>query len=107
MHMIIALGLLIGLAGSTFAGNPPEVDKKGNQEETEKGMTDISKALTEARAIPHFENGKPAGYRRVPAQANGNYEMLTLKNGDMITAPDPDYVPPVETVEPPKKERVQ
>jgi type II secretory pathway component PulC len=81
------------------ADNTQREAPKVRQEEVDQGMADINTALTEARAIPHFENGKPAGYRRVPAKATGQYEKLGLKNGDIVTAPDPDYVPPTDSAQ--------
>ena len=41
--------------------------------------------LTQARAIPHFENGQPAGYKLIQIVPGSVYEKLGLKNGDVLS----------------------
>ncbi len=52
--------------------------------EIDRAMTNINEILTQARAIPHFENGQPAGYKLVQIVPGSIYEKLGLKNGDII-----------------------
>jgi general secretion pathway protein C len=52
----------------------------------EKTMSDFNKVLTEARAIPNFENGVPAGYKLFQIVPGSIFDALGLKNGDTITA---------------------
>jgi type II secretory pathway component PulC len=54
-------------------------------QEQQKALNDVNNILTKARAVPNFENGKPAGYTITqPAQGNA-YQKLGLKDGDAIT----------------------
>ena len=45
----------------------------------------MSKILTDARMVPNFENGKPAGYRLQEIQKGSVYEKLGFKNDDVIS----------------------
>ena len=42
--------------------------------------------LTEARAVPNFENGVPAGYKLFQIVPGSIFDALGLKNGDTISA---------------------
>jgi general secretion pathway protein C len=52
--------------------------------ELDKHMANINEVLTQARAIPHFENGQPAGFKLVQIVPGSVYEKLGLKNGDVL-----------------------
>lgn len=50
----------------------------------DKYLSNINDVLTQARAIPHFENGQPAGYKLIQIVQGSVYEKLGLKNGDIL-----------------------
>lgn len=50
----------------------------------DKTLQDLSKVLTEARAVPNFENGQPAGYKLFQIVPGSIFDALGLKNGDTI-----------------------
>ncbi len=52
--------------------------------ELDKYLSNINDVLTQARAIPHFENGQPAGYKLIQIVQGSVYEKLGLKNGDIL-----------------------
>ncbi len=52
--------------------------------EIEKNLSNLNKILTQARAIPHFENGAPAGYKLFQIVPGSIYDKLGLRNGDII-----------------------
>jgi len=52
--------------------------------ELDKYLSNINDVLTQARAIPHFENGQPAGYKLIQIVQGSVYEKLGLKNGDVL-----------------------
>jgi general secretion pathway protein C len=52
--------------------------------EIDKALGDLNNVLTQARAIPNFENGVPAGYKLLQIVPGSIYEKLGLKNNDVI-----------------------
>ncbi|MCC7442628.1 MAG: hypothetical protein IT285_13410 [Bdellovibrionales bacterium] len=52
--------------------------------EIDSAMSDLNKVLTQARAVPHFENGVPAGYKLFQIVPGSIYDKLGLTNGDVI-----------------------
>ncbi len=52
--------------------------------ELDKYLSNINDVLTQARAIPHFENGQPAGYKLIQIVKGSVYEKLGLKDGDIL-----------------------
>jgi general secretion pathway protein C len=52
--------------------------------ELDKYLSNINDVLTQARAIPHFENGQPAGYKLIQIVKGSVYEKLGLQNGDIL-----------------------
>jgi general secretion pathway protein C len=52
--------------------------------ELDKYLSNINDVLTQARAIPNFENGQPAGYKLIQIVPGSVYEKLGLKNGDVL-----------------------
>lgn len=55
-----------------------------DQAEVDQALNDLNNRLTEARAVPNFENGNPTGYKVVQPPKGSTYEKLGLKNGDVI-----------------------
>lgn len=47
-------------------------------------MKDFNKVLTQARAVPNFENGQAAGYKIFQIVPGSMYDQLGFKNGDVI-----------------------
>jgi len=56
-----------------------------NRGEVDKALADLNKVLTEARAVPNFENGVANGYKLFQIVPNSIYDKLGLQNGDVIT----------------------
>jgi len=52
--------------------------------ELDKSLANINDVLTQARAIPHFENGQPAGYKLIQIVPGSVYDKIGLKNGDVL-----------------------
>lgn len=67
-----------GIQGSGTQFNVPRT-------KIDETMRDLNKVLTQARAVPHFENGMPAGYKLFQIVPGSIYDELGLKNGDVIT----------------------
>ena len=67
------------------------IEKQGNnytvaKSEVDKALTDFNQVLTQARAVPNFENGLPAGYKLFQIVPGSIYDKLGLKNGDVISS---------------------
>ncbi len=83
----IQVGSAQGSGGA--AGTGPGVDRQGNtfnvaRTEVDKTLADFNNVLTQARAVPNFENGVPQGYKLFQIVPGSIYEKLGLKNGDVI-----------------------
>jgi general secretion pathway protein C len=55
-----------------------------NGAEVDKTLSDLNNVLTQARAVPNFENGQPAGYKLFQIVPGSIYDKLGLQNGDVI-----------------------
>ena len=53
--------------------------------EVDKALSDMNNILTQARAVPNFENGVAAGYKLFQIVPGSIYDKLGLQNGDVIT----------------------
>ncbi len=53
--------------------------------EVDRALADLNAVLTQARAVPNFENGLPAGYKLFQIVPGSIYDKLGLKNGDTLT----------------------
>ncbi len=53
--------------------------------EVDRALSDINSILTQARAVPNFENGTPNGYKLFQIVPGSIYDKLGLQNGDVIT----------------------
>lgn len=68
----------------------PTIEKVGANQfsipkaELDKTLADFNNVLTQARAVPYFENGAPAGYRFFQITPGSVYDKLGLKNGDVV-----------------------
>lgn len=75
--------------GSTRAVAPGIAQAAPNQYTVSKSKIDAALAnfnliLTQAKALPHFENGTPAGYKLIQIEPGSIYAELGLKNGDIL-----------------------
>jgi len=50
----------------------------------DKSLANLNQVLTQARAVPNFENGMPAGYKLFQIVPGSIYEQLGLQNGDTL-----------------------
>lgn len=53
--------------------------------EIDKALSNLNAVLTQARAIPHFENGVLVGYRLVEIVPGSIYSKLGIQENDVIT----------------------
>lgn len=53
--------------------------------EINKAFSNMSSILTQARAMPHFENGVPTGFQITNIVPGSIYSQLGLKDGDIVT----------------------
>lgn len=63
-----------------------------DRSEIDRAMADLNAILTQARAVPNFENGVPAGYKLFQIVPGSIYEKLGLRNGDTITGLNGDTI---------------
>ncbi|GIW56198.1 MAG: hypothetical protein KatS3mg082_2602 [Nitrospiraceae bacterium] len=70
------------LAGRKHA--PPPVSRVLDRREVEQAMADVSKLLTQARAVPHFSNGTLDGFRIDFIAPASFYEKIGLSYGDVL-----------------------
>lgn len=60
--------------------------------EVDRALSDLNQVLTQARAVPNFENGQPAGYKLFQIVPGSIYDKLGLQNGDIIMGFDGENV---------------
>lgn len=70
------------------SANSFNIDRK----EVDKTLADLNNVLTQARAVPNFENGVSAGYKLFQIVPGSIYEKLGLQNGDAITGLNGDAI---------------
>lgn len=83
----------ITLGGPRGAGGPGIEAVSGTQfnisrSEVDRALADLNNILTQARAVPNFENGLPSGYKLFQIVPGSIYDKLGLKNGDVIAGLD-------------------
>lgn len=59
-----------------------------SRQEVDKALSNMNNILTQARCVPHFDNGIPAGYKCYQIVPGSIYDKLGIKNGDVITGFD-------------------
>ena len=60
--------------------NTFEIDREGFEET----ISDLTPLLTQARVVPHFDDGKLSGYKIFSIKSGSLYEEIGLRNGDVI-----------------------
>lgn len=53
--------------------------------EIDKSMQNLNDLFTQVRAVPHFQDGKAAGFRLFAIRQGSVFEKIGLKNGDIIS----------------------
>lgn len=53
--------------------------------EVDKAMENLNQIFTQVRAVPHFQDGKAAGFRLFAIRRDSIFEKLGLKNGDIVS----------------------
>jgi len=56
-----------------------------DRSEIDKAMENLNQLFTQMRAVPHFQDGKAAGFRLFAIRADSVFEKLGLKNGDVVS----------------------
>lgn len=56
--------------------------------ELDRAFSDLNTILTQARAVPHYENGVPAGYKLFQVMPDGFFGKLGLKDQDVLCGID-------------------
>lgn len=76
--------------GSKASSNETPIEKLSPTQfsvartEVDKALSNLHNVLTQARAIPNFENGAPAGYKLFQIVPGSIYDKLGLMNGDTL-----------------------
>lgn len=63
-------------------GDRFQIDRK--EVDTMLAPENFNKILTQARCVPNFEGGRPAGYRCFQIEPGSIYELLGMKDNDVI-----------------------
>ncbi len=80
-------------ASSRPSGPAPAVDtiaSRGDntftidRAEVDKSMENLNQLFTQIRAVPHFQDGKAAGFRLFAIRQDSIFEKIGLKNGDIV-----------------------
>lgn len=77
----MASGAPIGGGVEKVAGTQYNVSRS----EIDKALGDLNNILTQARAVPNFENGIASGYKLFQIVPGSIYDKLGLQNGDVIS----------------------
>jgi general secretion pathway protein C len=88
----VGVGAKISIQGNTRPSGPKGagIEKVSPTQfnvargEIDRALADLNQVLTQARAVPHFENGVPAGYKLFQIVPGSIYEKLGLQNGDLL-----------------------
>jgi general secretion pathway protein C len=75
------------LSGASVGGvqQRSETDFVIDRGEIDKAMENLNQLFTQMRAVPHFQDGKAAGFRLFAIKQDSVFEKLGLKNGDVIS----------------------
>ncbi|MBI2962530.1 MAG: hypothetical protein HYY35_02150 [Deltaproteobacteria bacterium] len=56
-----------------------------DRSEVDQAMNNLNQLFTQIRAVPHFQDGKAAGFRLFAIRQDSVFEKIGLKNGDVVT----------------------
>ncbi len=78
---------------SGIKGPAASIERTGNnfnipRLELDRAFNDLNTILTQARAVPHYENGVPAGYKLFQVVPDGFFGKLGLKDQDVLCGID-------------------
>ena len=79
--------LIASIASTTVATAHPQrggVSRRVNRTMLDRQMRNFPQLLSQARVIPHFENGKSDGFEISAIVSGSLYEKVGLQNGDII-----------------------
>ena len=62
-----------------------DIDFVIDRTEIDKAMDNLNQLFTQMRAVPHFQDGKAAGFRLFAIKQDSVFEKLGLKNGDVVS----------------------
>ncbi|HUE39319.1 MAG TPA: type II secretion system protein GspC [Candidatus Binatia bacterium] len=62
-----------------------DTDYAIDRAEVDKSLENMNQLFTQIRAVPHFQDGKAAGFRLFAIKQDSVFEKIGLKNGDIIT----------------------
>jgi len=70
-----------------------QIERQGNnysvpRMDIDRAFADLNNVLTQARAVPHYDNGVPSGYKLFQVQPDGFFGKLGLKDQDIICGID-------------------
>jgi general secretion pathway protein C len=80
---VSAMDTLSGLGLGVSAG-PRTGPQVISRQEVDLALSDLNNVLTQAKAVPNFEGGKPVGYKLFQIVSGSIFDKLGLKNGDVI-----------------------
>ena len=55
-----------------------------DRSEVDSALDNMNQLFTQIRAVPHFEGGKSVGFRLFAIRQNSIFDLIGLKNGDVI-----------------------
>jgi general secretion pathway protein C len=88
---IVEPGGKAGTAPAAPAAGSGSVQQRGDSDfvidraEVDRAMENMNQLFTQIRAVPHFQDGKAAGFRLFAIKQDSVFEKIGLKNGDIIT----------------------
>lgn len=91
----IALGTKKTASGGPAGGGIEQLSPSQynvSRTEIDKALSDLNKILTEARAVPHLENGVPSGFKLIQIVPGSIYDKLGLKDNDILCGVDGDPI---------------
>ena len=72
------------LVSASLSANATGCFADGELIQTDSTLNELNDTLKNAQAVPYFEDGKPAGYKKIEVTPGSVYENLRLKNGEVI-----------------------
>jgi general secretion pathway protein C len=73
------------VAGTSSVQQRSDTDFVIDRAEVDRAMENMNQLFTQIRAVPHFQDGKAAGFRLFAIKQDSVFEKIGLKNGDIIS----------------------